>query len=140
MESSYPKMGPYITMCVDDVMIFLRAITHLGEILDKYEQWSRYKINCAKSGVFFSCNVHRVTMNGLMDFLQVGYLPFKVKVKDFKYLVDKILARLSGWRKNAYSWAGRYAMVNFVLRQLPVYTMSTLKIPNEVCSKLDSIC
>uniref|UniRef100_A0A2N9F5B8 Reverse transcriptase zinc-binding domain-containing protein n=1 Tax=Fagus sylvatica TaxID=28930 RepID=A0A2N9F5B8_FAGSY len=49
----------------------------------------------------------------------------KSKIKDFKYLSERLEARLKGWRCKAFSWAGRKTLIKFVAQALPIYSFST---------------
>uniref|UniRef100_A0A803QG19 Reverse transcriptase domain-containing protein n=1 Tax=Cannabis sativa TaxID=3483 RepID=A0A803QG19_CANSA len=58
---------------------------------------------------------------------------------DFKYLKDKLLARLEGWKAKHLSIAGRQTLINSVMQSIPGYAMSTMKIPVSVCAEMDNI-
>ena len=57
--------------------------------------------------------------------------------KDFKFLQDKLEAKLVGWRSNCLSWAGRCTLINSVTKALSVYTLSSFDVPAQNCDKLD---
>lgn len=61
------------------------------------------------------------------------------KSKEFKMMKDKINNRLNGWSKNLLSKAWKVTMIKSVLQALPIYTMSTFKIPTRICKKMDDI-
>ena len=60
------------------------------------------------------------------------------KAVNFEELVEKISNKLQGW-KTKLTQAGRVTLINSVLQSLPVYSFSCLKIPDKICTKLDSI-
>uniref|UniRef100_A0A2N9FG91 Reverse transcriptase domain-containing protein n=1 Tax=Fagus sylvatica TaxID=28930 RepID=A0A2N9FG91_FAGSY len=60
------------------------------------------------------------------------------KCRDFKFLQDKIVARLLGWRSETLSWAGRSTLIKSVANAFPTYTFSTFNISHKVCDKLDA--
>ena len=60
------------------------------------------------------------------------------RIKDFKFLQDKLEAQLLGWRSKALSWAGRATMIRSVAMALPRYTFSSSDVPIAVCEKMDA--
>lgn len=44
-----------------------------------------------------------------------------------------------GWRSKCLPWAGRRTLITSVAQSLPTYTMSTFKVPNKICDKMDSL-
>ena len=59
--------------------------------------------------------------------------------KDFVFLEDKLETKLSGWRSNCLSLAGRRNLINSVAQSMLIYTMSSFSIPNKVCNNLDAL-
>jgi hypothetical protein len=59
--------------------------------------------------------------------------------KDFKFLHEKVEARLLRWRSKCLSCAGHSTMIKSVAQAFPTYTLSTFEVPAKTCDKLDSI-
>jgi hypothetical protein len=59
------------------------------------------------------------------------------RIKDFKFLQEKLEARLLGWRCKTLSWASRATLIKSVAMALPVYTFSS-DVPILVCEKMDA--
>ena len=59
--------------------------------------------------------------------------------KDFKFLQEKLEAKLSGWRSRCLSWASRCTLINSVAQAIPNYTLSFFNVPTKNCDKLDSL-
>ena len=59
------------------------------------------------------------------------------RIRDFKFIQDKLEARLLGWRSKALSWVGRATMIRTVVMALPTYTFSLFDVPIAVCDKMD---
>ena len=59
--------------------------------------------------------------------------------KDFVFLEDKLEMKLSGWRSNCLSLAGRRNLINSLAQSMLIYTMSSFSIPNKVCNNLDAL-
>ncbi|XP_075658750.1 putative mitochondrial protein AtMg00310 [Castanea sativa] len=58
--------------------------------------------------------------------------------EDFKFLLDKVEAKLSGWRSRCLSWAGRCTFINSLTQTIPNYPLSSFSILAKLCDKLDA--
>lgn len=104
-----------------------------------------------KSRVFFSrtsqpqvCRmvIQILNMKGLKpdaDYLGAPLFLSKAPTKDFKYLQDRLDARLMGWRSKCLSWAGRSTLIKSIAQAMPTYAMSSFNIPTKICDKLDAL-
>uniref|UniRef100_A0A2N9FR65 Reverse transcriptase domain-containing protein n=1 Tax=Fagus sylvatica TaxID=28930 RepID=A0A2N9FR65_FAGSY len=107
-------------------------------------------VNLAKSGMFASRNVHRVVLNKIakdwgckkisLDAKYLGSPLFltRRKSKDFEFLAERLEAKINSWSSKYLSWAGRATMIRSVAQMIPVYTMSTFKIPSKICDRMDA--
>ncbi|GJS93266.1 RNA-directed DNA polymerase, eukaryota [Tanacetum coccineum] len=73
-----------------------------------------------------------------------NYLGVKVggimsRLSSWDDVVAKLSARLSKWKLNSLSIGGRLNLIKFVLSSLPLYYMSSFKVPKGVLSKMESI-
>jgi hypothetical protein len=107
----------------DDIMVFAKAncreVKVLNECLDTYCAWLGEKINRAKSSVIFSKLVvldKRRELKNLLNMKKVHpnvkYLGSPLfhsssKIKDYKFLQEKLESRLLRWHCKALSWAVR---------------------------------
>lgn len=79
-------------------------------------------------------------MSGLKETFELGkYLRVPItgrspKVKYYQYLVQKVKNKLSNWRDNQLSFAGRATLANSAMEALPTYTMMSNKVP-KTCLK-----
>ncbi|KAL0001790.1 hypothetical protein SO802_015571 [Lithocarpus litseifolius] len=149
--------GPAIThiMYDDDIVLFSKATrkdaTAINEWIIKYCKWSGQNLNRSKSGIFFSKQTLQQSARAIKQILQMkklmsdaiylGALLFLTRSpkKDFNYLLNKLEGRLAGWRTMSLSWAGRCTLINSVTQTTPIYTMSSFKVPNSICNKLDAL-
>ena len=149
-------VGPAFThvMYADDIMVFAKAncreVKILDECLNKYCTWFGQLINRSKSGLIFSklvCCARRRELKTLLAMKKiqpnVKYLGSPLfsslsRIKDFKFLQDKLESRLLGWRSKALSWAGRATFIKLVTLALPSYTFSSCNVPIAVCEKMDA--
>lgn len=63
----------------------------------------------------------------------------RIKMEHFDHIVSKLHSKLSGWKANTLSLAGRATLVQSVTASLPIYTMQTFKIPITFCVKIDRL-
>lgn len=54
-------------------------------------------------------------------------------------LFDKILGRLSGWKNNCLSLAGRSTLVQAMTTAIPIHAMQSTWLPENVCDRLDKL-
>ena len=148
--------GPAIThtMYVDDIILFTKATSReamtLNDCLEKYCKWSRQLINSQKSGLVFSKSTPQSSCRRMKHLLQMKCLAKDTRylgaplffshgnTKDFKYLQDRVEAKLIGWRSKCLSWAERCTLIKAVAQSIPTYAMSTFEVPTTVCNKLDA--
>ncbi|KAL7161870.1 hypothetical protein ACSBR2_042363 [Camellia fascicularis] len=57
----------------------------------------------------------------------------------WKPVLDTIRARLSGWMRKMFSFAGRLTLIKSVLSCLPVYYLSLFKMPDGVAREVEKI-
>ncbi|PON76962.1 hypothetical protein TorRG33x02_241470 [Trema orientale] len=62
----------------------------------------------------------------------------KSKVKDFKFLLERIESKMAGWKVSILSKVGRFALIKSVAASIPAYTMMTLPIPKKTCTDIDA--
>ncbi|KAM6584506.1 hypothetical protein CsatB_011508 [Cannabis sativa] len=142
-------------MYADDTFLFCEAnideINMVQDCLRKYSEWSGQKINASKSATVFSkntCSEVKVMINNLLGFRPLSEadkflgnpISFsKSATRDFSFVVDRVKARLEGWRSKLLSQAGRTTLIQSVVASIPVYTMSTFLLPLTVCDELDKV-
>ncbi|XP_019166674.1 PREDICTED: uncharacterized protein LOC109162425 [Ipomoea nil] len=72
-------------------------------------------------------------------YLGMTSLHGKVTQATFSGLIDRVTARLEGWRGKLLSFAGRVTLAKSVLGAIPTYSMQTAQLPKGVCNKLEMI-
>ncbi|CAL1353552.1 unnamed protein product [Linum trigynum] len=137
----------------DDSYLFLRGslqeCENLIEVLNEYEELSGQRVNLEKSAVCFSKNISTPDQEFLATILGVGVvgvhdkylgLPTLValsKTATFRYLEEKLLERLQGWKQMTLSWAARETLIKSIALALPLHVMSCFRLPLALCRLLD---
>ncbi|KAJ4767870.1 RNA-directed DNA polymerase (reverse transcriptase)-related family protein [Rhynchospora pubera] len=142
-------------MYADDLVIFgdahQREIDTINSLLNHFGKASGLKMNPEKSTFWASraCDqaaVHRV-MNNLQASVAEGedkYLGAVIEggrsgMKTGKMLLEKMRAKLNGWRAQMLSHVGRMVMIKSVLMSLPVYYMSMECVPKSIVKQMNSL-
>ncbi|PKI46656.1 hypothetical protein CRG98_032998 [Punica granatum] len=109
------------------------------------------EVNCSKSGLFFSKNTSADIKRNAKAILGIRKLkedakylgnPLFVKRKrkeSFQFLVDKIKSKLASWKAKTISWAGRATLINSVINNTPIYTMSLFRLPKSTLNTIDQV-
>jgi hypothetical protein len=151
------RNGPLIShlMFADDLLLFGQAnddnLKTVLEVLQKFCAMSGQQVNYDKSSISFSRNVHHSVrsslsmQSGLKETLKLGnYLGVPAlgkapRVQDFQYMVDKVKARLTGWKTKHLSLAGRITLAKSVIQAIPIYPMMTMPIPRTCLNEIEKI-
>ena len=112
---------------IDDLILFAKAngvnCSAIRDVLDTFCSISSQTVSEAKSRVYFSPNVDRDTRESLCDisgFASTSYLgkylglPLKQlgsSSHDFNFILDRVKQKLSGWKANLLSLAGRRVLI-----------------------------
>ncbi|CAL1371133.1 unnamed protein product [Linum trigynum] len=123
----------------DDSYLFLRGSPQecekLLDVLNEYEELSGQRVNLGKSAVCFSKNIAIPDQEFLAQILGVGavgvhdkYLGLptliaRSNMATFRYLEEKLLERLQGWKKRTLSWAAKETLIKSVALALPLHVM-----------------
>ncbi|CAL2231020.1 unnamed protein product [Prunus armeniaca] len=119
-------------------------------ILRSYCLASGQLLNTDKSCCFFSTNSPTDVKNSICERLGMAlvenprvYLGLptvwgKSKKGVLKYVKDRILVKLQGWKQLLLSQAGKEVLVKAVVQAIPAYPMLVFKFPINFCKELDS--
>lgn len=136
----------------DDLLIFGKAeqmeALNIMNTLEVFSRVSGQQIGPAKSSIWFSRVTDPTTRNTIAGMLQVNlqaaspkYLgaPIATTAQAFDFLIEAFSARLNSWKTKLLSQAGRLILIKAVLQSIPIYYMTTTKIPKKVLHKLTGL-
>lgn len=123
----------------DNLILFatasLKNYHNIKKVLDTFCLASGQKINHSKSRIFFSpcSSPHNIEMvenelgfSSTRDFGNYLGTPILINRRNkrvYKFIIDKLCARLASWKANRLSFVGRLTLVNFVTTTLPTHIM-----------------
>ena len=105
----------------------------------------------AKSRVYFSPNIDRDTRESLCDILGFASTPFLGKylgfplkqpgfsLQDYNFILDRVKQKLSGWKANMLSLAGRSILIQASLVAIPSYVMQCAYLPGRILDGVDRV-
>ncbi|KAK4274538.1 hypothetical protein QN277_017742 [Acacia crassicarpa] len=149
--------GPNVShlMFADDLLLFGVAsesqTTCMMKCLQDFMATSGGRVNKAKSSIFFSPRVPLHTKLRIKDMTQMQiscemgrYLGFPLsrnrRLKaDFQYVIDRVSFKLSTWKANCLSMAGRIMLAKSVVSSIPLYPMHVAMLPKSVCYEIERL-
>ena len=120
-------------------------------MLNEFCDRSGQTVSEAKSRVYFSPNVDRDTRDSLCNILgfqstpNIGkYLGIPIKhpgplANDFNFVLDQVKQKLSRWKANLLSLAGRAVLVKHVSSTIPNYVMQCSYLPGKIYEDIDRV-
>ncbi|KAJ4794391.1 RNA-directed DNA polymerase (Reverse transcriptase) [Rhynchospora pubera] len=124
-------------------------VNRLGEVMHKFGYISGLQINPQKSGLWFSKNCDELTKHRVQQMwgarrvaAEERYLGALLGLKGDgrrmgALLLEKMKAKLSGWKSNMLSHAGRLVMIKSVLMSMPVYSMALEMLPRTIVKEMN---
>ena len=121
------------------------------EVLSKFCLESGQKVSLDKSHIYFSPNVKEeeraeaCDLLGIQETRNIGkYLGFPLRhrganIRQYNFVVDKVMHKLSGWKAKFLSFAGRAVLIKSVMSAIPNHIMQGVSLPSHICNKLDKV-
>ncbi|GLT24834.1 hypothetical protein SLA2020_000030 [Shorea laevis] len=119
------------------------------DCLTEFSKISGLEINLSKSKLYVSPNIQSHVAGiwsevcgipltkDLGTYLGVPILHDRPKASTYKHLLEKIQMKLTGWKQNLLSLAGRRILIQSVTSAIPTYTMQSILLPSSVCVDID---
>lgn len=135
----------------DDLLFFAKAYIQnnlaIREVLDEFCSILRQTISEAKSRVYFSPNVSREMREKLGDIIGFASTPalgFPLKQAgtpshDFNFILDRVKQKLSNWKANMLSMAGRSVLIQASLTAIPAHVMQCSYLPGRILEGIDRV-
>ena len=57
----------------------------------------------------------------------------------YKFIVEKVMSKLAGWKAKYLSFAGRTVLIKSVISAIPNYVMQRVALLVHICQKLDKV-
>ncbi|GLU11861.1 hypothetical protein SLE2022_285810 [Rubroshorea leprosula] len=151
------RRGPLFShlFFADDIIFIGKATPQncvfLKNLLDFFCSRSGQRVNPAKSKISCSKNVsinNRESLSAILGFPcteDLGtYLGIPISAKKIskgkcQFIIDRVRAKLAGWKSRFLSLAGRVTLTSSVLAAIPNYYMQTMLLPASVHTELDQI-
>lgn len=118
------------------------------ECLDRFCKSSGEKVNTHKSQLFVSANVQKSLAMALCNisgipltedlgrYLGVSFIHDRVTNDLYTSVVERVAARLYGWKMKYLTLAGRQVLTQSVLSAIPLYSMQSTLIPKGICNTI----
>ncbi|KAL6190194.1 hypothetical protein ACLB2K_036592 [Fragaria x ananassa] len=140
-------------MFADDCLIFAKAskkaARKISQVLDAFSAASGQKINFHKSSLFFSDKVNSSTKNEIVNVINIQHkrtigkylgihnVVFWKDPTNAKELLQRISSKLSGWKQNTLSRAGKTTLIKANISGMPNHVMSCFKCPKKLTDEID---
>jgi hypothetical protein len=63
----------------------------------------------------------------------------KSEIQTFSYIKDKVIKRLSNWKNQFLTQAGKEILIKAIVQAIPSYSMGVFKIPTSLCKELNDL-
>ena len=121
------------------------------KVLDDYERESGQKLNREKTSLFFSKNTDKEIQEEIKNnfsaqiihkherYLGLPTLVGRGKKKAFNWIKDQVGRKITGWKGELLSNAGKEVLIKAIAQATTTYTMSCFKLSDFLCRELNSI-
>jgi hypothetical protein len=139
----------------DDSLLLFEADNEgaatINAILQTYEAMSGQVVNRDKSSILFSRNTPRRKKEEVMHTLGLQHekvdgkylgLPMYIGrslAQCFRYLKERIWARIQGWKERFLSKAGKEILIKAIAQAIPTYAMSYFDLTKGLCDEISSM-
>ncbi|XP_028778230.1 uncharacterized protein LOC114734750 [Neltuma alba] len=151
------KNGPGIShlLFADDLLLFGVATERqahcMMECLQNFSRASGELVNKSKSSLTFSPKVDRTIKERIRNIAQMKvtaemgkYLGFPLSTtrkpkESFQYVIDRVQSKLSAWKADSLSLAGRITLAKSVVSYIPLYPMQVALLPKKIYEEVERL-
>ena len=139
----------------DDLILFAKAdpenCATIKGVIEEFCVSSGQTISSEKSRVYFSPNIdsdQREVLANLLGFPATSnlgkYLGYPLKHsgsrrQDFRFVLDRVKKKLTGWKANLLSMAGRIVLIQSSSSTIPTHVMQNVSLPNKILEGIDRV-
>lgn len=138
----------------DDIMIFFDGETgslqQIADTLDRFSLWSGLTMNRAKTELF-TAGMNQIEVAELKNMgFSLGSLPVrylglplmhrKLRICDYRQLLDQLKRRFSSWMTRALTYAGRKQLLSSVIFSTINFWFSSFILPKGCIKAIESLC
>lgn len=139
----------YLPMTLFLARLLLRISLKFGISLMFTPLGQGQRCNFEKSPIYFSWNITLDKQLEFANLLHVKMVDISEKylggplfkgrssMKDFNFIVEKLNSKLSSWKRNMLSFAGRKVLIKSVIVAIPTYFMSTNLLPTGILLNIE---
>lgn len=162
-QSSHPGLGikvcnssPKIShlLFADDTILFgaatVSTATEFVKILQLNCGFSGEAVNASKSNIIFGPKVPAEAKDSILSFLghqdvkSFKYLGIKmrigkIRISDYKSILDKIAGKIRSWGSRHLSMAGRVALINSTLSAIHMHNIENSPVPMSIINKINGL-
>lgn len=138
----------------DDLMIFsdgtVNSIKCIADTLEDFALWSGLRMNKSKTELYVAGLNNDETADIARLGFNIGSLPIrylglplmhrKLRISDYRPLLDKISANFNCWSAKALSYAGRRQLISSVIYGTINFWTSAFVLPKGCIAKIESLC
>ena len=138
----------------DDIMVFFdgerSSLQNISNTFDTFSGWSGLELNRMKTELYTAGLTQNETyeLSGLgftLGSLPVRYLGLplmhrKLRLPDYRPLIDKITGCFSSWSNRALSYAGRRELISSVIYGIINFWTSAFILPKGCLKRIQSLC
>lgn len=143
-----------VSLYADDAVIFMNPdkaeMDVLVEIMHKFGEATGLKINRQKSTATpIRCeevDIQQVlqSIGGSVATFPMKYLGLpltltRTRIVHLQFVLDRIRARLAGWKGKLMTIAGRRVLVRAVLSAVPTFALTVLRMPKKFFKEIDKV-
>lgn len=138
----------------DDLMIFFdgqrSSLQQIADTMDSFASWSGLTMNKDKTELFVA-GMSQIETSDLstlgfsLGSLPVRYLGLplmhrKLRISDYRPLLDQLKRRFSSWSSRALSFAGRRQLLATVIFGILNFWFSSFVLPKGCVNEIESLC